>query len=170
MSRPCTDLAVDVATGLRLDAGPTPSLLFGLLLAADALGGTERVLARTVDHARDRRAFGKPIGGFQAVQHRLADHAVRVRGMGLAVREAARSLASGDPDAARRVTLAEASVSGGAGPVLHDLLQLTGAIGFTWEYGLHFFERRAHHDARLAANPRRVHQRLAELEGWTDGR
>ena len=42
--------------------------------------------------------------------------------------------------------------------ILHDLLQLTGAIGFTWEYGLHFFERRVHQDARLAANPRRARQ------------
>ena len=63
---------------------PTARDLFGLLLAADALGGTERVLDRTVAYAKDRQAFGRAIGGFQAVQHRLADHAVRVRGMSLA--------------------------------------------------------------------------------------
>ena len=68
------------------------------------------------------------------------------------------------------MALAEASVSSAAGHVLHDLVQLTGAIGFTWEYGLHFFERRIHQDARLAANPRRALQQLADLEGWADGR
>ena len=51
-------------------------------------------------------------------------------------------------------------MSGAAGHILHDLLQLTGAIGFTWEYGLHFFERRVHQDARLAANPRRARHEL----------
>ena len=100
-------------------------------------------------------AFGRPIGGFQAVQHRLVDHTVRVRGMQLVVTEAARALTAADSDAPRAVTLAELAVSAGAVHVLHDLLQLTGAIGFTWEYGLHRYERRAHHDARLVGNPRR---------------
>ena len=160
VSRQCADVAVDPARGMRIAADATARDLFGLLLAADALGGTERVLERTVAYAKDRRAFGRAIGGFQAVQHRLADHAVRVRGMSLLVREAARAIAHEAPDAHRRVLLAEASVSASAGHILHDLLQLTGAIGFTWEYGLHFFERRVHQDARLAANPRRARHDL----------
>ena len=167
VTRSCADVTVDVTAGHRFPSDPTAAHLYRLLLAADALGGTERALTRTVAYARDRQAFGRPIGGFQAVQHRLVDHSVRVRGLGLLVREAARSLAAGGPDAARRVALAEAGVSGAASHVLHDLLQLTGAVGFTWEYGHHFFQRRAHHDARLAANPRRAHQAVAESEGWT---
>ena len=170
-SRGAGDVTIDDATrGHRIGPCPTAHHLFGLLLAADALGGTERALDRTVAHARDREAFGRPIGGFQAVQHRLSDHAVRVRGMALVVRRAARALAADEPGAGRAVAVAEASVSSGAGHILHDLVQLTGAIGFTWEYGLHFLERRAHQDARLAANPRRARHTLAELEGWTDGR
>ena len=86
--------------------------------------------------------------------------------MSLLVGAAARALATDDPDAHRAVLLAEASVSDGTTHVLHDLLQLTGAIGFTWEYGLHFYERRAHHDARLATNPRRARHALADHEGW----
>jgi hypothetical protein len=170
VSRPCADVDVDPARGHRIPYDPTAHLLFGLLLAADALGGTERVLARTVAYAHERQAFGRSIGGFQVVQHRLADHAVRLRGLGLLVTEAARTVATGAGDSRRRVTLAEAGVSASAGPILHDLLQLTGAIGFTWEYGLHFFQRRVHHDARLMANPRRARQVLAEIEGWTRGR
>jgi alkylation response protein AidB-like acyl-CoA dehydrogenase len=65
------------------------------------------------------------------------------------------------------VAVAEVSVSSGATHILHDLIQLTGAIGFTWEYGLHFYERRVHQDARLAANPRGALRSLAEFEGWT---
>lgn len=167
-SRWCGDVEVDPEAAQRLPAQPTAPLLFGLLLAADALGATRRVLDVTVAYACERQAFGRAIGGFQAVQHRLADHAVRVRGMSLLVREAAHAVAADRGDAARRVALAEASVSGGTVPILHDLLQLTGAIGFTWEYGLHHAERRAHHDARLVANPRRARVTVAEIEGWTD--
>ena len=168
-SRPSATVRVDTAAGVRLPASPTAQDLFGLLLAADALGGTERALTRTVAYARDRRAFGRPIGGFQAVQHRLADHAVRVRGLSLAVQEAAVALTEHSPDARRRVALAELGVHAAAGHVLHDLLQLTGGIGFTWEYGLHHAQRRVHQDARLGANPRGARQRLAEIEEWDRG-
>jgi alkylation response protein AidB-like acyl-CoA dehydrogenase len=168
-SRTSSTVRVDAERGIRL-ASPTAGDLFGLLLAADALGGVERALARTVAYAGERQAFGRAIGGFQAVQHRLADHAVRVRGLSLAVQEAAVALAQSSPGARRRVALAELGVHGAAGHVLHDLLQLTGGIGFTWEYGLHHVQRRAHQDARLRANPRRAQQELADLEGWQRGR
>jgi alkylation response protein AidB-like acyl-CoA dehydrogenase len=166
-SRWCGDVEVDLAAAHRLPAEDTAPLLFGLLLAADALGATRRVLDVTVAYAKERVAFGTPIGGFQAVQHRLADHAVRVRGLSLLVSEAAHALSAGRDDGPRRVALAEAGVSGSSVAILHDLLQLTGAIGFTWEHGLHHAERRAHHDARLASNPRRARLALAEIEGWT---
>lgn len=168
VSRSCADVALDLSR--RTDLGPTGIAheLFGLLLAADAVGGVQRMLERTVDYARERHAFGRPIGGFQAVQHRLADHAVRVRGMILTITEAAALLAAGGPDAARLVALAELSVASGATHVLHDLVQLTGGIGFTWEHGLHLYERRAHHDARLNGNPRAAAGRLARIEGWSD--
>lgn len=167
VSRTCGDVTIDVASGRRVAANPVASDLYGLLLAADAIGGVRRMLDRTVAYAAQRRAFGHPIGSFQAVQHRLVDHTVRARGMALAVTEAARQLGAGSPDARRAVAVAQVGVSSGATHILHDLVQLTGAIGFTWEYGLHFYERRAHQDARLAANPRAAVRTLAEIEGWT---
>jgi alkylation response protein AidB-like acyl-CoA dehydrogenase len=169
VSRSCADVALDLSQGTVLGPVGIAHDLFGLLLAADAVGGVQRMLERTVDYARERQAFGRPIGGFQAVQHRLADHAVRVRGMVLTVTKAAGLLAVDAPDAARFVALAELSVASGATHVLHDLVQLTGGIGFTWEHGLHLFERRAHHDARLTGNPRAAAGRLAHIEGWSDG-
>jgi alkylation response protein AidB-like acyl-CoA dehydrogenase len=125
------------------------------------------VLDRTVAYAGQRHAFGRPIGGFQAVQHRLVDHAVRVRGLALLVTEAATLLGARSSSTRRSVALAEVAVSSGVGHILHDLLQLTGAIGFTWEYGLHFYERRAMQDARLAQNPRDAVRSLAHIEGWS---
>jgi hypothetical protein len=147
----------------RPNLDPLP--LYRLLLAADALGGLDRSLDRAVAYSGQRQAFGKVIGGFQAVQHRLVDHAVRVRGMWLVLIKAAQALTQG-AKAGRSVLVAEAAVSGHAVRILHDLVQLTGGIGFSWEYGLHLFERRAQADALLAANPRRSLADLADIEGW----
>ncbi len=168
VSRQCADVAVSPGAGHQLPTTGIADELFRLLLAADAVGGVQRMLDRTVAYAGQRQAFGRPIGGVQAVQHRLVDHSVRARGMALLVAEAARQLAARRPDARRFVAMAEVSVSSGATHILHDLLQLTGAIGFTWEYGLHYYERRVHHDARLAANPRAAVQSLAHIEEWAD--
>jgi alkylation response protein AidB-like acyl-CoA dehydrogenase len=90
--------------------------------------------------------------------------------MALVVAEAARLLGAGSPEARRSVALAQLSVSSEAGHILHDLVQLTGAVGFTWEHGLHFYVRRAHQDARLAAGPRAAVRSLATMEGWTGAR
>jgi alkylation response protein AidB-like acyl-CoA dehydrogenase len=153
--------------------------LHGLLLAGDTLGGLSRMLDRTVGYAAQRSTFGTVIGGYQAVQHRLVDHAIELRGMSLLADEAAAQLAGGallaggavlagkTVGADRAVLLAQASVTAGALPLLHDLVQLTGAIGFTWEYGLHLYERRAHLDARLGRGPRRARRLLAEQAGWS---
>ena len=170
VTRRCHDVSIDGEAGVRLPRDSVAESLHGLLLAADSLGGLQRMLDRTVAYAGERQAFGKAIGGFQAVQHRLVDHAVRARGMGLAVAHAADLLGAGDPEAQQAVLLAEVSVHSSATRILHDLLQLTGGIGFTWEYGLHLYERRAHQNARLTANPRSAVRALAALEGWGDAR
>jgi alkylation response protein AidB-like acyl-CoA dehydrogenase len=165
-TRACGDVVLDGVSYLRITSDNVAPDLFRLLLAADALGIVQHMLDRTVAYASERFAFGRPIGGFQAVQHRLVDHTVRVRGMRLVVTEAARAIATNAMNAPRAVTLAELTVSNSAVHVLHDLLQLTGAIGFTWEYGLHLYERRAHQDARLVGNPRAAIRALAAAEGW----
>ena len=168
VSRNCADVQIDgIAT--RISAQPSAAQLHRLLLAADAVGCIDRMLDRTVDYAKTRETFGKAIGGYQAVQHRLVDHGVRARGMSLAVEEASRALSERAADADRLIAVAELSVSSGATHIVHDLVQLTGGIGFTWEYGLHFYDRRVHQDARLARNPRSAVRAVAVNEGWTRG-
>jgi alkylation response protein AidB-like acyl-CoA dehydrogenase len=167
VSRASAAVVVDASQGLALGAASVALDLHRLLLAADAVGCVQRMIDRTVTYAGQRIAFGKPIGGFQAVQHRLADHAVRARGMALVVAEAATLLDAGSDDATRQVAIAAVSVHGNSVRILHDLLQLTGGIGFTWEYGLHFYERRAHHDARLAGGSRAAVRSLVGIEGWS---
>jgi alkylation response protein AidB-like acyl-CoA dehydrogenase len=170
VSRRCVDVMVDPSRGIRLAPVPRAVELHGLLLAADAVACVARMLDRTTTYAADRIAFGRPIGGYQAVQHRLVDHTIRARGMRLIVGEAARLIVKSSEEAARHVALAELSVSSGALHILHDLLQLTGGIGFTWEYGLHLYERRVHQDAKLSSNPREAARTLAALEGWINAR
>ncbi len=171
VTRTCADVMFSAAPAIRLDPRPGARAelesLYGLLLAADALGGAERSHARTVSYAAQRLAFGTPIGGFQAVQHRLVDHAITLRGLGLLVDSAADAWTAGAPDARRRALLAQVGVNRRVVHLLHDLVQLTGGVGFTWEYGLHLFERRAHLDARLIGNPRRARTAVAALEAWT---
>ena len=140
--------------------------LFGLLLAGDTIGGLAAMHERTRSYALDREAFGRPLAGFQAIQHRLVDHAISIRGLDLLAEDAARRMSEAEDTGHREVLLVESSVATSAVHVLHDLLQLTGAIAFTWEYGLHLYERRAHLNARLAGNPRRAFRALVEHEGW----
>ncbi|MCB0997136.1 MAG: acyl-CoA/acyl-ACP dehydrogenase [Acidimicrobiales bacterium] len=170
-SRSCAPVHFDGAAGVTVVAPPggRDELLglYGLLCAADALGGAVRCHERTTSYAADRVAFGRPIGGFQAVQHRLADHAVTLRGLTLLCERAAGSLGDGHVDAARHTLLARLGVGNQVLHLLHDLLQLTGAVGFTWEYGLHHYERRAWLDARLTGAPRSASRALAVHEGWT---
>lgn len=170
VSRHCADVRIE-EPGVRISSAASSGQLHRLLLAADAVGCVGRMLDRTVDYAKTRETFGKAIGGYQAVQHRLVDHGMRARGMSLAVEEAARALSDNGSDNGsdtdRLIALAELSVSSVATHIVHDLVQLTGGIGFTWEYGLHFYDRRVHHDARLARNPRAAVRTVAGLEGWT---
>jgi alkylation response protein AidB-like acyl-CoA dehydrogenase len=176
VTRGIGDVAFDGTLAVPLATPPGGQALverlYGLLLAGDTLGGLSRMLDRTVAYAAGRTAFGKVIGGYQAVQHRLVDHTIRLRGMSLLADEAAAQLGKealltgGAAGADRAVLLAEASVAAEALPLLHDLVQLTGAIGFTWEYGLHLYERRTHLNDRLGRNPRSARRLLAEHEGW----
>lgn len=171
VTRSIADVELSGARAASLHCGSAGFLatqrLFGLLLAGDTLGGLVAMLERTRSYTLDREAFGRPLAGFQAVQHRLVDHAVTIRGLDLLAKDAAQRMTEAEDSAHREVLLVESSVAASAVHVLHDLLQLTGAIGFTWEYGLHFYERRAHLSARLAGNPRRALRALAAHEGWS---
>jgi alkylation response protein AidB-like acyl-CoA dehydrogenase len=169
-TRSCCDVAFTGTRAVPLTSEPgarsRTERLRGLLLTGDTLGGLSRMLDRAVGYAKERTTFGRAIGGYQAVQHRLVDHTLALRGMSLLADEAAAQVTADAPDAARYTLLAEAAVAAGGVPLLHDLVQLTGGIGFTWEYGLHHYERRAHLNARLGGNPRRARRTLAKQEGW----
>lgn len=111
--------------------------------AAQLLGLSRRMLEITVSYVTERRQFGVPIGSFQAVKHHLADARLQIEFAAPAVARAAWSLASGEPTAGRDVSMAKAMASDAAHLVGRMALQCHGGIGYTVEYDLHLFLKRA---------------------------
>ncbi len=110
--------------------------------ALQMAGAARRVLDMTVKYVSGRKQFGRPLGSFQAIQHRLAEAATRLQGARHLAYQAAWSLAEGRPSA-REVALAKLTASELLPQVCSLAHQCHGAIGFTWEHGLHLYTRHA---------------------------
>ncbi|TXS49001.1 acyl-CoA dehydrogenase family protein [Streptomyces sp. OR43] len=136
-------------------------------LAAEQVGAAGRCLELTVEYAMSRVQFGRPIGSFQAVKHRLADAYVLV--------ESARSAALGaafaadeDPGALPRAAAVAKSVCSEAFSVVAgEMIQLHGGIGITWEHDAHRYFKRAHGSGELFGPPAHHRARLASMLGLT---
>jgi alkylation response protein AidB-like acyl-CoA dehydrogenase len=101
------------------------------------------IFEATVEYAKVRQQFGRPIGSFQALKHRLADCYLAVERASALAYFAALTVAEDDPRRPMAVAMAKAAVGECAGVLTRDGLQLHGGIGFTWEHDLHFFLKRA---------------------------
>jgi len=136
-----------------------------IALAAELVGLSQRALDMAVEYAKEREQFGRPIGAYQAVSHRLAEMLWEV--------EEARSLtyyaawaADADRDALRvAASMAKARASDCATSVTHNAIQTFGGIGFTWEHDIHFLLKRARVSAQLLGTARQHRERVAALSG-----
>ncbi|UXA20084.1 acyl-CoA dehydrogenase family protein [Mycobacterium sp. SMC-4] len=138
-----------------------------LLLSADSVGTVSTTFARLTEYLRDRTAFGAPIASFQAVQHRLVEILVFEVKARAAVMKAARTAAAGaGAETAKAAAVAHAFVAGGATAAIDECMQLSGGIGFTWEYPLHNELRRVFTNAQLLGTARSTRAHLAEAAGW----
>lgn len=133
--------------------------------AAALLGISERMLEMSVEYVSVREQFGKPVGSFQAVQHRLADVAVAIATARPMIHVAAWSLAEHATNAERDVVAAKASASETALTVARASLYSHGAIGYTTEYDLSLWMKRAWALAMAWGRASDHRQRLAELLG-----
>ncbi len=154
--RPTVELAGGDAARAHLDRG-------AVAYAACLLGASQRMLDATVQYAKDRVQFGRPIGSFQAVKHRCAGMLVDVEGMRSAVYWAAWCVANDDGDASVAASTAKAWCSDAARRVMASALQVHGGIGFTWEHDLHLYLKRAHLDERCFGDATHHRSRLAGL-------
>jgi alkylation response protein AidB-like acyl-CoA dehydrogenase len=128
------------------------------VLAAEAVGAADRALARTVAYVKEREQFGRAIGSFQAVKHRLADLYVGVQ----AARSAA-YFAAWDPAAAGGLALAQALEA--LRVTASEAIQLHGGIGFTWEHEAHLYFKRAAGDDLLFGPVHRLRAHAADRAG-----
>jgi alkylation response protein AidB-like acyl-CoA dehydrogenase len=123
---------------------PVAEVLGKAAVAACAvmLGGAERVLDFTLSYARERQAFGHPIGAYQSIQHRCADMLIDLEGSRQVTYQAAWYLAQGLPSV-REIAIAKAWVSQACRRIVTSSHQIHGAIGFTEDHVLHWYTRRA---------------------------
>ncbi|MHA3024647.1 acyl-CoA dehydrogenase family protein [Mycobacterium sp. BMJ-28] len=170
LTRPQATVTLDAATG-RLIAGPdtaarviTHALQAGsALLAAEQVGAAQHLLDLSVEYAKSRLQFGRPIGSFQAVKHRLADGLVDLEHARSAVYHAAWALTDGSDDPALAVSIAQALASAALTRIATDTIQVHGGIGFTWEHQAHLYFKRAATDAALLGSAEAHRDRVAEL-------
>jgi alkylation response protein AidB-like acyl-CoA dehydrogenase len=114
-----------------------------VMLAAEMMGGAQHVLDMTVDYAKVRVQFGRPIGSFQAVQHKCANMMVDIEGAKSAVYYASWAVSNDHPEAALSASVAKAAASDAYRRVSSEGIQLHGGIGFTWDHDLHLYFKRA---------------------------
>ncbi len=134
-----------------------------VLIAADSLGAGERLLEMTVRHVTTREQFGRPLGSFQSVKHKVADMLMTLKGARAATYYAALALDAGAAGATAAASAAKAFTTGGVATLAGEALQAHGGIGFTWEHDLHLYLRRAKVNEMLYGAPAEHYERLAAL-------
>jgi alkylation response protein AidB-like acyl-CoA dehydrogenase len=114
-----------------------------VMIAAEMMGGAQKVLDMSVEYAKVRVQFGRPIGSFQAVQHKCANMMIDVEGAKSAVYFAAWAVSNEVAEGPLAAALAKAAASDAFRRVSADGIQIHGGIGFTWEHDLHLYFKRA---------------------------
>ena len=181
MTRPLARVTVtgqgsEVASGQAADDAVDAALAAGVaLLASEQLGLAQWCLETTVEYAKTRVQFARPIGSFQAIKHRLADLYLLLVGTQATARQAAGVLADGEalrgssvaPQDEREQRIAQATAgsycSDAAVHAAEEALQLHGGIGMTWEHRVHTRLKRAKADQLALGTPERHRSDLAAL-------
>jgi alkylation response protein AidB-like acyl-CoA dehydrogenase len=134
-------------------------------LAAEMCGAAQRVLDMTVDYAKLRVAFGKPIGTYQGVKHKCADMLVEIENAKSLTYYAAWAVDEGEADAPLAVSMAKAAASDAGRKVCAAGIQLHGGIGMTWEHDLQLYLKRAKADEVMFGDASWHRERIARLMG-----
>jgi len=136
-----------------------------VLQSAETLGVIGALLDMTVEYAKNRIAFGRPIGSFQALKHIMADLALYLETARAGVLAAAQLLDAGESEGTEAASIVKAYVSDVAIDVAQESLQIHGGIGYTWEHDLHLYLRRVSGNAALHGTAGWHRERLCRLRG-----
>jgi alkylation response protein AidB-like acyl-CoA dehydrogenase len=139
--------------------------LAAVALAAEQVGGAQKVLDMSVEYAKVRVQFGRPIGSFQAIKHKCADMLLEVESAKSAAYYAAWAARENNEELPVVASLAKAYCSEAYFRAASDNIQVHGGIGFTWEHDAHLFFKRAKSSELLFGNPSFHRDRLARLVG-----
>ncbi len=145
---------VDATETSAIGADPGLADLAAILLAAEQIGAASKCLDLTVQYTKDRVQFGRPIGSFQALKHRMADLYVAVQSARAVVNDAV-----ADPSPAS-AALSRLAASEAFSKVAAEAVQLHGGIAITWESDIQLYFKRAHGSAQLLGPPREYLRRL----------
>jgi alkylation response protein AidB-like acyl-CoA dehydrogenase len=171
MTRPVSDVVFSNAGSRAIGtAAARCAVDLGLLtgagmLASEQLGVAGWCLDTTLDYVKQRRQFGRPIGSFQAVKHRLADLWVEIQHAAAAARYVADVLARDDADAAVAAAMAQSYCASVSVHAAEECIQLHGGSGMAWENPAHLYLKRAKADQLALGTPFQHRSRLAELVG-----
>jgi alkylation response protein AidB-like acyl-CoA dehydrogenase len=135
------------------------------LQCAETVGATDRAFEMTLAYVKDRKSFGRPIGSYQVLKHRLADMLLWLESAKAATLAAVEAVQF-DSDAAYLTSLAKSYVGDRCPAIVRDCLQMHGGIGYTWEHDLHFFLRRIESNAAIYGRPEHHRDRLAGAVGF----
>ncbi|MBI2705245.1 MAG: acyl-CoA/acyl-ACP dehydrogenase [Actinobacteria bacterium] len=157
--------AEDRAVAKAVDAAALASVLrrATVALAAELVGTTRWLLEHTIEYAKAREQFGKPIGSFQGLQWKIVDMALDAERATAAAYYAAMAIDAGEPDALRAAHVAKATAGVAARHCAKSGMQVYGGIGYTWENDLHLYLRRAFASDYLLGSSTYHHDRLAQL-------
>jgi alkylation response protein AidB-like acyl-CoA dehydrogenase len=162
-TRRLATVSFDAVPGRRIGGGDATAALRAardaacVALSAEQVGAASRILELTVEYAKVRVQFGRPIGSFQALKHRMADLYVLV--------EAARSASYGAAHGTLDAAVAKAYCAEAFFTVAAEAIQLHGGIAITWEHYAHLYFKRAHGSAQLFGQPSEHVARMAVMAG-----
>ncbi|MGW7043491.1 acyl-CoA dehydrogenase family protein [Streptomyces avermitilis] len=167
LTRPVATVTFDGAPARRVGAAE-PAVRRALragagLLASEQLGVADWCLTETVRYLKERKQFNRPVGGFQALKHRLAQLWLEVVSLRAAARNAADALATGSADSDVAVAVAQAYAAPVAVRTAEEALQLHGGLGMTWEHPVHLYLKRAKADSIAYGTAGGHREALAEL-------
>jgi len=152
---------IDAGAGLRA----RQLAIAGTLIAAESVGAMDHDFQMTVQYAKDRIAFGRPIGSFQGIKHQLADTSLALEMSKAITLAAARTLGADDEYGPQAASMAKAFVGEAGVDLAQTCFQVFGGIGYTWEHDQHLYLRRITTDAGLFGDPAWHREYLCQLAG-----